>query len=90
MKLREGNIFTGVCLSMGWDVMQGGSHRERGYHEEGCAMKGGCCEGGFHERGCCKEGTIVKGGAMRLCAMMGCAMKGGSVEGAMKEGTGVL
>ena len=78
MKLREGNIFTGVCLSMGWDVMQGGCHRERGCHEEGCAMKGMCCEGRFHERGCCKEGAIVKGGAMRLCAMMECAMKGGT------------
>ena len=51
MKLREGNIFTGVCLSMGWDVMQGGCHHERGCNEEGCAMKGGCCEGGFQLKG---------------------------------------
>ena len=42
MKILEGNVYKGVCLSMGRSVV---ISRVRWFHWEGCSMKGGCCEG---------------------------------------------
>ena len=69
MKLQEGNVFRGVCLSTG------GVHPEEGFHPEGRFYSGrfhpeergsvqgmgyihGCHEVGCHGRGFHERGTI--------------------------------
>ena len=77
--MRKGNVFTGVCLSMG-GVWQGGMHAWQGCawwgHGRGHAWQGGMYGGGMHGRGAVNGRGCMVGVACGACVAAVCVAGG--------------
>ena len=63
----EGNVFSGVCLSMG------GMHGRGACMARGCALQGVCMVGGVHGKGACTAGeTATAAGDTHPTEMYSC------------------
>ena len=62
MKLQEGNVLTGVCLSTGACVVKGECMVKRGHAWQGVYMGGGMYGGGHAWQGVCMAGGHVSQG----------------------------
>ena len=88
--LGQGNIFTGVCLSIvggGVSVRCHFLFREESKYRVGSLSEGSLCPGGFCPGGLCLGGSLSRGFLFRGVLCLGVSLQGVSVLGVSIKGS---